>query len=288
MVTPTAANCAAAKAGGLTSGKELCSSDNDDAPQVIPDATEDKYITIENLSADGFFPDGKSGEKIAVKVGTDGSALLLEEICLPECSANTSSNVCKIGGEDTDNGQHCIKDNKIYVTTISGNSKSCDQVTNSSGTTDDKEISYYDNEYKLVASSDLVDDTEYIVYECILKGTTKTYEECTIIKGYTDIGSKNIKCNGWKGEKCKLITLSACAANGNGNLGTSDSKNAICFSATETQNVVLPTTAGITEKIAFNLTNTSTDYGVLKNDIVFLSLSSTQAVVDKSSLGEGK
>lgn len=282
-IPATATACQENKVGIIyeSSAVKLCTGDSTTAVELTADA----YKTLK-ITEDGVFPDTTTGAKVAVKVSVDGYVALLEEASLPICNSVTATNVCTIISGTLVDGGHCIKENKIYKADSTATTK-CEQLVEDSTSTKvegNKVISYFDaSDYKVVTSTNLATDTEYLVYECTLD-SGKKHQDCALIKGFTDIGTKNIKCNGWKGEKCELITLGACAAGDNGKIGND---NKVCFSATAEENPLLPTDTEVS-KIAFKSTDISTAYGALKDDVVFLSLSASKAVVDTTPLGSGK
>jgi len=282
-IPATATACQENKVGIIyeSSAVKLCTGDSTTAV----DLTADAYKTLK-ITEDGVFPDTTTGAKVAVKVSLDGYVALLEEASLPICNSVTATSACTITSGTLADGGHCIKENKIYKADFTANK--CEQLAEDATSTKvegDKVISYFAaSDYNVVESTNLATDTEYLVYECTLD-SGKKHQDCALVKGFTDIGTKNIKCNGWKGEKCEVITtLAACVAGDNGKVGASSK---VCFSATPEENPDLPTGTEVS-KIAFNSIDISTAYGALKDDIVFLSLSASKAVVDTTPLGSGK
>ncbi|KAL6631435.1 scaffoldin [Neocallimastix sp. 'constans'] len=282
-IPATATACQENKVGIIyeSSAVKLCTGDSTTAV----DLTADAYKTLK-ITEDGVFPDTTTGAKVAVKVSLDGYVALLEEASLPICNSVTATSACTITSGTLADGGHCIKENKIYKADFTANK--CEQLAEDATSTKvegDKVISYFAaSDYNVVESTNLATDTEYLVYECTLD-SGKKHQDCALVKGFTDIGTKNIKCNGWKGEKCEVITtLAACVAGDNGKVGASSK---VCFSATPEENPDLPTGTEVS-KIAFNSIDISTAYGALKDDIVFLSLSASKAVVDTTPLGSGE
>jgi len=228
----------------------------------ISTSATDSYEII-TIAKDNDFPGGKKKGENIIKIGKDGSALLIEKVSLPTCKATTGSVKCF---DDAVNDAICIKDGKLYKTTVE--TDACDAETLLSAV-----IKYFKSDYtedSAISSSTNAGDTAEMAYEC-------TTTECNFVKGYVSIGTTNIRCNGWT-EGCEVITAgSACSANDEGSLITSN----LCFGETA---YTLPTGSN-KETIAFELSQTSGIYGGKKGDIIILNISATKAV--NTTLADG-
>lgn len=264
------------KAGSVinkSSTIKLCIGESEEEPVAITGATSDSYETI-LLTDDNVFPDTSKDSKIAVKVSTDGYVYLLEEASLPECSNSAStSNTCIANAVD---GSHCIKNGAIYKSTISGNTKKCEQVTGSAAST--TEAFYFNESFEVVTSIDN-NSKIYYAYECETDASKKV-GNCSLVKGYTTANSKIVKCNGWKGEQCEVGATSSCTADCNGELSSTN----LVF-ASSSNKYTLPTDSS-TSIISFELTKTSGAYGALKEDIILLSVATGKAT--STTLSSGK
>jgi len=240
------------KAGPIMTGLKLCigGTESKTISATAAATTTYQYLTL-NLAAATDFPGGSQG-KITVRLGSEGSAILLKDGGLPSCNDNTGD-TCFTGAIEN---QYCIySDNKIYKQ----GSSSCavESISN---------IKYFKDDYK---EASIGTDDALTAYQC-------ESDTCQVVKGYVVVSSNIVQCSGWKGVPCVKTadsSLTACAANDNGKMGT-DKK--LCFS--ENESVTLPA-SGTTEYLAFELTKTSELYGKNEGDVVVLSLSATQAIV---------
>jgi len=249
-------------------GIKLCINENDTKSIEVAinnDATP-SYETL-TIIANGF-PGATVAGNIAVKLNTDGSALLMERASLPICK-NEQSNSTKCKDSSNNIVPHCILGGKIYK---SGDedSTTCTLITSdSSGTISN----LYKNDGTL--SSDGVDAT--MAYQCTFgSDDSKTLEKCILVQGYVTVGSDIYQCNGWKGEVCQKLEdsdISECSEDTkNGILGKNDSNNILCFS--DTTSFLLPDTYSV---LAFKLSETSSKYGMMTNEIVKLNLTAIEA-----------
>jgi len=244
------------KAGPIMTGLKLCigGTESKTISATAAATTTYQYLTL-NLAAATDFP-GDSQGKITVRLGSEGSAILLKDGGLPACTAN-SGTTCFTGATAN---QFCIyTDNKIYK-----QDSSC-AVENISG------IKYFKNDY---TEATIASDDALTAYQCESSGT------CQVVKGYVVETNTIVQCSGWKGVSCVKTadsSLTACAANDNGKMGTGKK---LCFS--DSESVSLPA-SGTTEYLAFELTKTSELYGKNEGDVVVLSLSDTQAIVTSLS-----
>jgi len=242
---------------GVNSTIKLCITASE-SKEIPTSATDDSYEII-TIAKDNDFPGGKKKGENIIKIGKDGSAILIEKVSLPTCKATSGSVTCFDNAGDN---AFCIKDGKLYKTTVS--TPTCAEESLSAVT------KYFNSDYKVGALS-AAGDTAAMAYEC------KT-DECNFVKGYVSIDTSNIRCNGWT-EGCEVITAgSACSANDEGSL---ISGKKLCFGTTE---YTLPTGAD-EETIAFELSQTSGIYGGKKGDIIILNTSATKAV--NTTLADG-
>lgn len=272
------------KAGDIIYASELklCTTSSDST--AFASQATDKFETI-ILESDNDFPGALKG-KIGVKLLSDRSnaiaALLLEDASLPLCTNTGKSAVCFTGAEAD---QVCItSDGKLYKS--ASTSPKCSQITRS-GDKGSIDISYYGKDFKEIASSavdsSVAAKTPYYTYQCSLSfDSTPKLENCVIVKGYTNIGTKAVQCSGWKEVACVApATEATCASEvGDGAFASTE----ICIDGTN--DITLPTDVTVTQKVAFTLKDTSSNYGVLKDDILVLSISKTKAVVN-NTIGDG-
>ena len=228
-----------------------------ESKEISTSATNDSYEII-TIAKDNDFPGGKKKGENIIKIGKDGSALLIEKVSLPTCKATTGSVKCF---NNAVNNAICIKDGKLYKTTVGTGTDACAAETLSGS------IKYFKSDYTEGTLS-ATGDTAAMAYEC-------TTTECNFVRGYVSIGTPNIRCNGWT-EGCEVITAGlACSANDEGSLIS----RKLCFGTTE---YTLPSSE---EKIAFELSQTSGIYGGKKGDIIILNTSATKAV--NTTLADG-
>jgi len=280
-------NCAIGKVIKEGTSIKLCITD-DNKGEIAVATGADAIPTYETLkvAADAFpgvtIEDGKNDKKIAVKLKTDGSALLLEPASLPGCVASPESSTDKCKISDDEVVDYCILEEKIYKS----DTNACALLTNDNvGTT----IFFFKDDGSAVDVTATTPDTPNMAYKCTFDKASESepvaLTKCELVKGYVKINDDFYQCNGWKGEECQKITLTNCSNDANGLLGNFNSKKSICFS--ENSGVSLPTANESTPSLlAFTLSSTSSKYGMMMDDVVTLSLSSTEALV--TTLDSGK
>lgn len=230
----------------------LCIGDCDSA---TVDLTENTYEAM-TVEADKF--PGASAGDILVKIGSYGSAILLEPASLPTCTIT-----CE---ED----KYCIdNDGKIKEKAAEGDT--CVDITNGSAGTFTYFFDYEGNRLEEPSSGTTND---IMAYQCTFIGQDKTLEGCSLVKGYV-FGSYVNQCSGWKREGCTVVSPSTCMVGIEGEVGTG---NSICF---EDSGIETSTPS----KIAFKATSINSIYGVAKDEIVILSLSENQAVISSPTIG---
>jgi len=233
----------------------------------------DAYITITNKNEK--FPGATTDKDISVKVGADGSIILLEPAELPTCNAITGSVACVSGHPE----QYCIKDNKIYKTTSTTSAEGQTTLTCGAITSTDGELLFFNTENENIDIPSLGDNTSITTlnvkaYQCTGTGDNLS---CELVKGYVITSGDDptaIQCSGWKREGCTITKInsdSSCPSSPKGNLlgdGTG-----ICFSTTT------PLTLPASGFVAFQVVDTNSLYGQDKNAIVFLKLTSSSVLV---------
>jgi len=251
--------------------------DDDNNRIVVTSNSQDVYKTI-NISTANDFPGSSSGSS-SIKIGKDGSIILLEDTGLPDCveAYVTSGNVACFDGAL--NGQYCIhSDKKIYKTIISdGETKSCTAITTSDVNiiSDGKASILFNNFYEKVNTPTAT--TNYIMaYLCSFENNA--LKSCEFAKGYIIDGTNYIQCNGWKREGCKVsalssITGSACSE-GEGILNNNESTG-LCFND---RDIKLPSSVS-TDYVAFTTSSLNPIYGFSYSEetIKFLELTKTSS-----------
>ena len=246
----TASSCE--KAGPVIAGLKLCTGASTSKLITTKASTPTyEFLTLE-LTVATDFPGGSAG-KITVRIGSEGSIVLLEGGGLINCDAEHETSCFT----DASNGQFCVDSTTLYKQS----SSACSAV---SFTEDVFKFFKNDNKEAKVGT-----DTISTLYQCKKDG------ECTLAKGYVINSSNVVQCSGWKDVPCTttaLTSLTVCANEDNGKMGK-DKK--LCFS--KNYSITLPSTG--TEYLAFELTKTSEFYGMNEGDVVILNLSSKQAIV---------
>jgi len=243
------------KAGPVLSGLKLCIAAS--TPKSITtkaSAPTYEFLTLV-LTTDNDFPGGSAG-KITIRIGSEGSIVMLEDGGLVGCIDNPQAEC--FDGSTT--GQFCIATDTLYK---QSSASACTAVS----ITEDV-FKYFKNDNK---AATVGTDTISTLYQC------KKDEGCSLAKGYVINSSNVVQCSGWKDVPCTttpLTSLTTCANNDNGKMGK-DKK--LCFS--KNYSVALPSTG--TEYLAFELTKTSEFYGKDEGEVVILSVSSKQAIVTK-------
>jgi len=227
-------------------------------------ATE-SYETIE-VEANIFSGVSIAGT-ISIKIGTDGSIILLEPVTeLPTCNNTSGDNSCVTEKPE----QYCIdNDKKIYKTTVNisdegEKSYSCGAATES--------LIFLDYEFKEM-DTPTSNTLNIMAYRC-------SSDSCELAKGYVSIGSDDnvdiIQCNGWKREGCRVTkknTTTSCANSDiNGKISGNGTK--VCF--------IPSNPISLTENIsyvAFQASTTNSFYGQEKNAIVFLEMTNSYILV---------
>lgn len=278
--------------GKVSTGNKLCLSSENDGTVDITVETEESatpsYETL-NVASDGF-PGVTTEGKIAVKINTDGSALLLEDISLPECKGTVPSNNSKCQDSNNDKEvEHCISGEKIYISGT-GTTKTCKPISHTAIGT---KVFFFKDD---ATTADITNsETPVMAYQCTFTKVSNnvTLEKCVLVQGYVIDNGKIYQCNGWKYEECKSVTTTACdsGTTTNGVIGKDSSdanaSNAICFGETP---VVLPSDSDTPtySLLAFTLpdTTTSSEYGMMAGEIVKLNITSTDAIV--TTFGSGK
>jgi len=204
------------------------------------------YKTV-TLATNSDFPGNGSGDTtISIRIGNDGSVLLLEDTGLTDtCAANI----------------HCISSSKIKH-----NAEEEEMEEDAAGTY----VYYFNTENERIDPPTLPGNIPNIMaYECIYDDTP-ALESCSLVKGYV-VDSRTaitIHCSGWKHEGCRIISTTACASGDEGKL-TSGRK--ICFN---TSKIALPTVDD-DEKVT-NVAMVTSDinpfYGIEANQLAYLSM----------------
>ncbi|OUM68883.1 hypothetical protein PIROE2DRAFT_3256, partial [Piromyces sp. E2] len=210
-----------------------------------------------------------------------GSAILLEDTSLPECTtAPNGSGACDSSGSSvnlcyrTDSGV-----TKIYKTV----GTTCVAISGTDvGVKAAKTAAlFFNSKFELVDGPEAGKSIPNVMaYQCTFKAPSPfTLEKCNFIKGYAIDATNAVRCSGWKREGCTVTaksSLGACAAGNEGSLGSAG----LCFGSTAR---ALPTSASTVNKVAFLPTKYSTIYGVSSVSPSFLTISSTSIFVTASN-----
>jgi len=232
---------------------------------IVMSNSEAYYKTID-VSNENDFPGSKVGAAV-IKIGKDGSVILLEDTGLPACveaSVTSGNSACFAGAVD---GQYCIHSDKaIYKTEGS-------KCTTLTGTEEGTKPIYFNNVFEKV---DVLEETSnYIMaYLCSFNSNNQhAVKSCEFVKGYVvdNTNSKYIQCNGWQREGCEVNSIpeaiDSCNGEGIFNIIQSDGK-VICFG---TNKYSIPTLEP--DYIVFKTNEINPIYGSKKDNILFLSLS---------------
>jgi len=296
IASDTQASDAACAIGDVDSDKKIsidCDESNPISIQIAIDNTENAkaiYETIESSSDTPAYPDTETSKKYPIKIRPDGSAILLEDISLPVCTAETlpstdsTNTLCK---DNALNGQHCIKEGIIYVSTVNGSNVSCAKMEINDG-----DIKYFTKDGLNVELANA--STPDMAYQCTKDDNDNV--SCILAKGITSVTTDGIVyCNGWIDEKCQTVSttdISSCGAEdiNNGAFGTvtvdTAEASGLCFTSNNV--IVLPTDDNKSVRMAFEFSKTSSVYGQMAGTISVLTLTNKSALI-KSDYGiEGK
>eukprot|EP00833_Pecoramyces_ruminatium_P006858 jgi/Orpsp1_1/1180890/evm.model.c7180000075024.2 len=208
------------------------------------------------------FPGVNDPGSISVKIGNDGSVLLLEELTL-----STSTTV-----------EYNFNDGKVkHYDGISNN----DMTEAEAGTY----IYFFNFENKKVSAPISGSLANIMAYQCVFVETDNEVDDehhlqvvldhCTQVKGYATIqnSSSIVQCSGWRREGCSIISQKACTAEDEGKLGTGKK---LCFG---TEAYSLPAVTETKPKyLAFRSDNINTNYGMDASKIIYLRLTPTSAI----------
>jgi len=272
-------------------GISLCLDDDCTTTALIPKGDNDKiYQTL--IVEEGSFPGADAGE-ISIKVGTDGTAILLEEMTgLPECTAETNSEVCFDGAK---NGDFCLaKDNgiitikKTIITDEDTSSGTCNNITNediNSGVTISTADAYliFVNAEGEIINAPTTSTLNVVAYQCTFIGESSpfTIKSCQRVKGYVIDSNNIIQCSGWKREGCTVTTKdstpSTCSSGEGTILGDT---TGICF---DTDKISLSSTENDhKDYVAFEAADYNLYYGIVEKKIAFLHLTDNASLVVES------
>ncbi|OUM58057.1 hypothetical protein PIROE2DRAFT_16768 [Piromyces sp. E2] len=263
----TAAYASSCAPGKVITGNQLCITSTNQEEIAVNTETNatPTYETITLATANDF--PGASTGKNAVKLRTDGSAVLLERTSLPTCKADPESTFAKCKNVSEKVVSHCILGDIIYESDASN--EKCAKLTKTNNGT--KAYLFKDD-----GSTPEATETATMAYQCTFG--SDGLEKCILVQGYVTIDTTVYQCNGWKGEECKTVTVSACEAYAHGKLGKISEANSICFTVSVGFNLPADT-ATTPSLLSFTLPITSSEYGVMAGEIVTLSLTSTEAIV---------
>ena len=216
----------------------------------------DQYVTLKKDN--NSFP-GVGSKDISVKIGKDGSAILLEDAGLTVCGTT-----CK-------NGVYCLinSGNKIQTAKSATDSTCADVPTTAT-------LLLLDKENKNI-SNPSTNSVISMAYKC--KFDDNSVPSCKLVKGYIKSGTTIIQCTGWKRETCHIVE-STTTAEKNGGL---DSNNKINFIK---HTITLPTDDS-TNYIAMKTTTINTIYGLDAEQYIFLALNKEGAIVSEESIAKG-
>lgn len=203
------------------------------------------YKTI-TLAADDDFPGNSGGDTtISVRIGNDGSVLLLEDTGLTETCATDI---------------YCLDSSKIKYNDDAYMTEAAE------GTY----VYYFNTENERIDPPTLPGNIpDIMAYECSYDGTPEM-ESCTLVKGYV-VDSRNaitIHCSGWKHEGCRVISTTACVSGDEGKL---TSGRRICYN---TSKISLPTIDDEEKSVDLALITSDINsyYGVAASEVLYLTL----------------
>jgi len=267
--------------------------DNPNSIELVIDNSDNAkvtYETIENSSDTPAFPDTETSKKYPIKIRPDGSAILLEDISLPVCTADTlpstdsTNTLCK---DNALNGQHCIKEGIIYVSTVDGSNVLCAKMEINDG-----DIKYFTKDGLNVELANA--STPDMAYQCTKDDNDNV--SCILAKGITSVTTDGIVyCNGWIDETCQSVattSISACAEGNNGAYGTvtvdSTTTKGLCFSTSSV--VALPSDDDTfkTVQMSFEFSDTSPIFGQMSGSVPVLTLTSSSALINSDYKVTGK
>lgn len=211
------------------------------------------YKTI-TVSADNDFPGAKGGKTYSIKVGNDGTVIMLELAAkLPEC------------GETCTKDYYCYDSSKKIVKTKEDDGEDCVAITNGSAATT---TVFFDSDYKKVVSLATGNNPNTMTYICTFTSSGGSFPAtlCEHLRGYSIGDTDYIQCSGWKKEGCNSASLPVgdCQVGDEGNI---DKDKEICFGAS---GISLPSSGSST--IAFNAADINVVYGLSKNEVGFMTM----------------
>ncbi|OUM59474.1 hypothetical protein PIROE2DRAFT_15000, partial [Piromyces sp. E2] len=252
----------------------LCLTDSCEESIGITSNTENLYKTITN----GDFPGANGNNSISIKIGKDGSVILLEDTSLPLCNESSISSGNNACFANAINKQYCIYDKKIYETKMDddGTTTTCTGLTISN-----KSIFYFDNVYNKV--DDLGTRNDIMAYICTSDEQSESI--CEHVKGYIINNNQYIQCNGWKREGCIIETIQespdeTCTNENDEGKLLSNSKG-LCFG--KEKNDISDFETIPIDYIAFLTKDINPIYGINSEKIVFLSITEDSIIVTNES-----
>lgn len=206
-----------------------------------------------------------------VRIGTDGSAIHLDPITLPECTTDSiaaeATTGCQIA--NSVNVNYCINSGVIYASGTSGTNKVCTALPGTSTF----ELFYFKNDGKSITKIDTPTESasNIFAYQCTYEkdGSNYTNPKCELAKGYILSGTGNrrslIHCSGWNGFGCTVSAVPTdTTCQGNEEEGKLISATTLCFGDVA---YTLPTgTVERTIGVTFN--DISTIYGVGRKSVL--------------------
>lgn len=220
------------------------------------------------LASNSDFP-GASSTDITVKIGKDGSVILLEE--LNGLTGTCTSNI------------YCY-DSTIKKIKYNANEDS-DIITKSTAGT----YIYYFNNQNTEAENVPVSGTinDVFAYQCTFIETDDedaddnrvvVLDTCKMIKGFAIDGSKTVQCSGWKHEGCTISSsLKACEEKDEGRLG---SNKKICFGTTTYD---LPKTSNDATSIVFLSSEINTNFGKPASSVINIEITPNSVLYESIS-----
>ena len=212
----------------------VCTSGSDSGTlEISTKSTIEVSTTISSVGS-GNFPSITSQSTIKVKVGKNGSAVLLENIDgLPPCKADSidpNAGTGCLNNNDDSLVKSCIHtDNKIFITSGS----KCNVITGTSVS----DVAFFDDTgAKVDAPSE--SSSTLRAYRCKFTKNAQNgkFETpvCEVARGYI-ISTKTVThCSGWKGYGCTVETLpTGTSCKGNTVEGKLISATKLCFGEVE-------------------------------------------------------
>lgn len=161
----------------------LCVSGDCSSTGVVIESSDSEAIYRTITVEANKFPNVGTAKTISIKIGNDGSVILLEDTGLDDCIPGSC-----------ETGVYCLSSNKIQT-----GSDTCSDITGSGA--DVTDTLYFKRDGTKIDTPDPSTSVPDMVYQCEFSGSV--LQKCSLVKGYTiTAGGKAVTCSGWKREAC--------------------------------------------------------------------------------------